>query len=145
MKWIVAAIALLLSGLAPADYLAQANGFSLAFAMIETRAALDAVDSILATPGLDGIFLGPSDLSVTLSDGASLDPAGQAVDAALAHALARVRAAHKVRRRLRCDRRAGRDLPEARLFARRGRRRHGLPTPRRAGDDQGRAGLASFG
>jgi 4-hydroxy-2-oxoheptanedioate aldolase len=85
--------ALALSGLAPADYLAQANGFSLAFAMIETRAALDAVDAILATPGLDGIFLGPSDLSVTLSGGASLDPTGQAVDAALAHALARGRAA----------------------------------------------------
>src|SRR3954447_25310676 len=56
--------ALALSGLAPADYLAQANSFSLAFAMIETRAALDAVHAILATPGLDGIFLGPSDLSV---------------------------------------------------------------------------------
>src|SRR3954454_3131209 len=87
--------ALAFSGLAPADYLAQANGFSLAFAMIETRAALEAVDAILATPGLDGIFLGPSDLSVTLSGGASLDPTGQAVDAALAHALARGRAAQK--------------------------------------------------
>ena len=60
--------------------------------MIETRAALDAVDAILATPGLDGIFLGPSDLS----DGASVDPTSQAVDDALAHALVRGRAAQKL-------------------------------------------------
>jgi 4-hydroxy-2-oxoheptanedioate aldolase len=86
---------LTLSGLTPSDYLAQANDFSLALAMIETREALDAIDAILATPGLDGIFLGPADLSVTLSQGRTIDPTSQAVDQALAHALERGRAAQK--------------------------------------------------
>jgi len=39
--------------------------------------------SIAATPGIDGLFLGPSDLSIALSDGRSLDPESQAVDAEL--------------------------------------------------------------
>jgi 4-hydroxy-2-oxoheptanedioate aldolase len=41
--------------------------------MIETRAALAAVDEILATDGIDGIFVGPSDFSLALSDGARVD------------------------------------------------------------------------
>jgi len=64
--------------------------------MIETRAAFEAVDAILATPGLDGIFLGPADLSVALSGGSSLDPSGESIDAALVHALDRGRAAQKL-------------------------------------------------
>ncbi len=34
--------------------------------MIETRAGLERVDEIAATPGLDGIYIGPSDLALTL-------------------------------------------------------------------------------
>jgi 4-hydroxy-2-oxoheptanedioate aldolase len=34
--------------------------------MVETRAGLDAVEAIAATPGLDGIYIGPSDLALTL-------------------------------------------------------------------------------
>jgi 4-hydroxy-2-oxoheptanedioate aldolase len=34
--------------------------------MIETRQALDNLDEILATPGLDAIYIGPSDLALTL-------------------------------------------------------------------------------
>jgi 4-hydroxy-2-oxoheptanedioate aldolase len=62
------------------DYLAQANEGTLVFAMIETRTAIANLDAILATPGIDGVFVGPSDLSITLSNGASLDPNGKAVD-----------------------------------------------------------------
>ncbi len=57
----------------PADYLKNANAISMAFAMVETREALDAVDAICATPGLDGVFVGPSDLSISLSGGRSND------------------------------------------------------------------------
>ncbi len=46
--------ALSISGLAPLDYLKQANGFSLTIAMIETRAAMAALDAILAVDGIDG-------------------------------------------------------------------------------------------
>ncbi|WP_404286811.1 HpcH/HpaI aldolase/citrate lyase family protein [Microvirga sp. RSM25] len=85
-----------LSGLQPKDYFAQANGFTLALAMVETREALAAVDDILAAPEIDGIFVGPSDLSIALSNGAENNPTGRAASAALDHLLARAKAANKV-------------------------------------------------
>jgi 4-hydroxy-2-oxoheptanedioate aldolase len=60
-------------GLSPADYLKKANSITQVFAMIETQAALDAVEEIAAVPGLDGLFVGPSDLSIALSKGAGID------------------------------------------------------------------------
>ncbi|HEY0438354.1 MAG TPA: aldolase/citrate lyase family protein [Phenylobacterium sp.] len=48
------------------DYHAKANGELLALAMIETAAGLANVESIVATPGLDGVYIGPSDLSLAL-------------------------------------------------------------------------------
>ncbi len=38
----------------------------LCFAMIETRRGLAAADEICATPGIDGIYIGPSDLALSL-------------------------------------------------------------------------------
>lgn len=49
-----------------ADYASHANDTVLAIAMIETRAALEAIDEILAVPGLDMLFVGPADLSQAL-------------------------------------------------------------------------------
>ena len=37
--------------------------------MIETQEALDNVDQIAKTPGLDGLFVGPNDLSISLGFG----------------------------------------------------------------------------
>lgn len=71
------------TGLSADAYLKHANGFSIALAMIETREALGVLDDILAVSGLDGIFVGPGDLSITLSHGAKIDPNGPEVDAAL--------------------------------------------------------------
>ncbi len=71
--------ALPLSGLDASAYLKAANAMSQAIAMIETRAALDALDDILSVEGLDGVFVGPSDLSIALSDGVSVEPRGAAV------------------------------------------------------------------
>lgn len=48
------------------DYFARANDEILVLAMIETREALDNLDAILATPGLDGIYVGPNDLAIEL-------------------------------------------------------------------------------
>jgi 4-hydroxy-2-oxoheptanedioate aldolase len=87
--------ALTLTGLHAGDYLAQANDLSMSFAMVETREALAIVDDILATRGIDGIFLGPSDLSIALSRGAGLNAFSGEVDEALNHALARAKAAEK--------------------------------------------------
>jgi 4-hydroxy-2-oxoheptanedioate aldolase len=83
------------SRLSADEYLREANGFSLAFAMIETRAALDALDDILAVDGLDGVFVGPSDLSIALTGGAEQNPEHPLVDQALDRVVASARAAGK--------------------------------------------------
>jgi 4-hydroxy-2-oxoheptanedioate aldolase len=60
------------------QHLETANASALVFAMIESRRALDALDDIVGVEGLDGVFVGPSDLSLALFDGkriAPLDPA----------------------------------------------------------------------
>ena len=57
-----------------AAWLRESNHRTLAFAMVETRAALDVLDGILDTPGIDGIFLGPSDFSIAWTDGDLVDP-----------------------------------------------------------------------
>ena len=44
----------------------RANAQVLLFAMIETRAGLENLDEIAATPGLDGLFVGPADLSLAM-------------------------------------------------------------------------------
>lgn len=87
--------ALALSGLAPGDYFKTANDFCITFAMIETREALDSIDDILAVDGIDGVFLGPSDLSIGLSNGAFNDPLSEAVNEGLDHAAARAKQAGK--------------------------------------------------
>lgn len=57
----------------PSEYLRNANAISMAFAMVETRESLNIVDDICSTAGLDGVFVGPSDLSISLSGGKSND------------------------------------------------------------------------
>jgi 4-hydroxy-2-oxoheptanedioate aldolase len=49
-----------------ADYHMKANDIVLAFGMIETQEALDNLDEILSVKGLDAIYVGPSDLSISL-------------------------------------------------------------------------------
>lgn len=63
-----------MAGLKGNAFLHGANDASLVFAMIETARAVENVDAILATQGLDGLFVGPLDLSVSLSDGGSTNP-----------------------------------------------------------------------
>jgi 2-keto-3-deoxy-L-rhamnonate aldolase RhmA len=46
-------------------YLAKANAEVLLIAQIETRRAMDRLDEILSVPGLDMVFIGPSDLSLS--------------------------------------------------------------------------------
>ncbi|WP_338665928.1 aldolase/citrate lyase family protein [Pararoseomonas sp. SCSIO 73927] len=50
---------------AGSGYMAEANDTVLVFAMIETADGLRNLDEILAVPGLDGVYIGPSDLSFT--------------------------------------------------------------------------------
>ncbi len=71
------------SGLSGKDYLQEANRLTMAFAMIETAEAVRNVEEIAATPGLDGLFVGPSDLSISLSNGAGIDKTGPQALAAM--------------------------------------------------------------
>jgi 4-hydroxy-2-oxoheptanedioate aldolase len=79
---------------AGADYAAQANGEILAFAMVETAEAMANLDAIAATPGLDGIYVGPADLSLSLSQG-RLAPGFDREEPELIAALQRIVAACK--------------------------------------------------
>jgi 4-hydroxy-2-oxoheptanedioate aldolase len=73
--------AMTLAGLADQSvYLREANDHIITLAMIETRTALKNLEAIVDTPGVDGIFLGPSDLSIALSDGKQVDPMAPDVD-----------------------------------------------------------------
>ncbi|WMS42006.1 aldolase/citrate lyase family protein [Acuticoccus sp. MNP-M23] len=54
---------------AGAGYYGEANAGVLAFAMIETADGMANVDAIAATPGLDGLYVGPADLTLGLTKG----------------------------------------------------------------------------
>src|SRR5262249_61595115 len=58
-----------------ADYWKHANDEILLFAMVETREALKNLEAIASVDGLDGIYVGPSDLSLSMGKvPPSLDP-----------------------------------------------------------------------
>ena len=62
------------------DYGKYANDEILKFAMIETKEALENLDSIMSTPGLNGIYIGPADLSLAIGEEPSFDkPEGDKV------------------------------------------------------------------
>jgi len=56
------------------SYFKSANGETLAIAMIETMRAVDVYEDILALDGIDGLFIGPSDLSISWSGGKTVNP-----------------------------------------------------------------------
>jgi len=75
---------------AGADYPKHANETVVPFAMIETAQALENLDEILATDGLDAIYVGPADLSNSLGCTPKLDqeekPVVEAIDMIVAKA-----------------------------------------------------------
>ena len=77
------------------DYVEHADATILTWAMIESSQALDALEEIVATPGLDGVYVGPNDLALSLGEtpGQALPPAR--VNDALARVAAAARAAGK--------------------------------------------------
>ncbi|MFD8818199.1 aldolase/citrate lyase family protein, partial [Streptomyces sp. NPDC059627] len=63
-------------------------------AMIETADGLANVEEICATPGLDGVYVGPSDLRLAIGGTTSTDPS---VQGEFEDALARIRKAAEAR------------------------------------------------
>ncbi|MGU7771593.1 HpcH/HpaI aldolase family protein [Burkholderia sp. MR1-5-21] len=76
-------------------FLAGANDRTALIAMVETRGALENLADILAVPGLDGILVGPGDLSIALSNG-TLDPNGSAVRSAMKEIVQKTRQHGKI-------------------------------------------------
>lgn len=73
-----------------AAYLAGANDSVTCCIQIETHEALDALDAILAVPGVDTILVGPNDLAASIGHtGRITDPE---VEAAIAHIIERAQA-----------------------------------------------------
>ena len=54
---------------AGSGYASESNDNMLAFAMIETAEGVENVEAICATPGLDGVYIGPSDLTLGVTGG----------------------------------------------------------------------------
>lgn len=73
-------------------YAAAANDVVLPIAMIETRAALDNLDEILAVEGLGAVYIGPSDLSSALGFAPGFDRREPEMMAAIGRVLERARA-----------------------------------------------------
>jgi 4-hydroxy-2-oxoheptanedioate aldolase len=69
---------------------AEADAAVLCLPMIETAEGLANVEAIAATPGVDGLYIGPSDLRLGIGGASPDDPA---LDGAFADALDRIRAA----------------------------------------------------
>jgi 4-hydroxy-2-oxoheptanedioate aldolase len=67
-----------------ADFPATANERIACIPMIETREAVEAIDDILAVPGVDAVYIGPADLSMSYGLPAAVDNPGEPFDGALA-------------------------------------------------------------
>lgn len=78
------------------DYYVHADDAMLTIGMIETQQGLDNLDKILEVEGLDGIYIGPNDLSLALGEAPSSEPTAQIVVDAIAHILSRCQAHAKI-------------------------------------------------
>lgn len=76
------------------DYAAEANEEIVVLAMIETAEAVGNVEAICATPGLDGIYIGPADLTLGVTNG-RLPPGLDREEPEMIEAIRRVLAAAK--------------------------------------------------
>ncbi len=75
------------------NYGKEANAQVCVLVQAETREALKNLDAIAATPGVDGVFIGPADLSASM--GHMGNPTHPEVQAAIVDAIARIRKAGK--------------------------------------------------
>lgn len=76
-----------------ADYVASANDQVCLLVQAESRAAVENIDAIAGTEGVDGVFIGPADLAADM--GFPGNAGAPEVQAAIDHAIARIRAAGK--------------------------------------------------
>jgi 4-hydroxy-2-oxoheptanedioate aldolase len=65
------------------NYLKEADDAIITLAMIETLEAFENVEEIASTPGLSGLYIGPSDLAQSLGYPVHMDPTGEEMLAAI--------------------------------------------------------------
>ena len=75
------------------DYLKKANAEQCLLVQVETRSAMEQLEAIAGVEGVDGVFIGPSDLSASL--GHIGNPAHPEVQKALEDAVRRLKAVGK--------------------------------------------------
>ncbi|MCI2398213.1 HpcH/HpaI aldolase/citrate lyase family protein [Aliiroseovarius subalbicans] len=75
------------------DYVATADAEICLLLQAETRQAIENIDDIAGTEGVDCVFIGPADLSADM--GHPGNPAAPEVKEAIAHAVSRIRASGK--------------------------------------------------
>lgn len=78
------------------DYVQTANEQILLLAQVETRSAVENLDEILATSGLDGIYVGPGDLSMALGAPPSMAPTDPVVLSTIQSILRQTKAAGRL-------------------------------------------------
>ncbi len=83
-------------GMSVPDYMDGIDAASLALAMIETRQAVAAVDEIVAVAGLDGVLIGPGDLSISIRQNRQPDAYGPDSLDAVNAVISAAKAAEKV-------------------------------------------------
>jgi 4-hydroxy-2-oxoheptanedioate aldolase len=96
------------------EYLREANDNILTLAMIETPTALNNVEEIAGTAGIDALFIGPYDLSTSLSAGGAQDVTAPEVERAIDQIRAAAEQAGKIPG-IYCS-----DVARARVMAKRG-------------------------
>ena len=79
-----------------ADYGAHANSEIVVLPMIETKTGLDNVDEILSVEGVDGVYVGPSDLGLALGGKAMQDQTDPNVVRAIESIIAACRRRNKI-------------------------------------------------
>jgi 4-hydroxy-2-oxoheptanedioate aldolase len=65
------------------DYVQRANELVNVFAMIETAEAVANVEDIIAVDGIDGVYIGPADLAMSMGHGVDIGKPAPEVDAAI--------------------------------------------------------------
>ncbi|CFX11816.1 2,4-dihydroxyhept-2-ene-1,7-dioic acid aldolase [Candidatus Filomicrobium marinum] len=78
---------------ASAAYAAAADREIVLLAQIETREAIENLPDILSVPGLDGVYVGPGDLSLSFGSPPSMAPKDPEVLAAMARVVTQAKAA----------------------------------------------------
>jgi len=66
------------------EYFSRANDEIACIPMVETRQAVEVVDEIVSVPGVDAVYVGPADLSITYGLPPGVDNPGTVFDEAIA-------------------------------------------------------------